>query len=65
MRGKRLKIRMIEQKLLGVLLLFMCAVFAIVMGLGGGAYEIDLTPFVMFLPLGFYLIFSRKCWLCR
>lgn len=62
-RRKAYKRKMIEQRLMGIAMLLLC-VFIVVFALHGQTPEDrDVTPVLLIAPMGFYLLFSKECWL--
>mgnify|MGYP007027551539 CR=1 FL=1 len=64
--GIRRKIRrkkMIEQKLIGIAALLLCVVIVVFALHGKTPEDRDVTPVLLMAPLGFYLLFSKECWL--
>ncbi len=55
--------KMIQQRLTGIAALLLC-VFVVVFALHGQTPEDrDITPVLLIAPIGFYLLFSKECWL--
>lgn len=70
MRGTKAEIRrrirrkkMIEQKLMGIAALLLCVVIVVFALHGQTPEDRDVTPVLLLAPLGFYLLFSKECWL--
>ena len=70
MRGTKAEIRrkirrkkMIEQKLMGIAALLLCVVIVVFALHGQTPEDRDVTPVLLMAPLGFYLLFSKECWL--
>lgn len=70
MRGTKSEIRrrirrkkMIEQKLMGIATLLLCVVIVVFALHGQTPEDRDVTPVLLMAPLGFYLLFSKECWL--
>lgn len=52
--------KMIFQRIIGLALLVICVLIIIAAYNAHSPEEIDATPVVLFAPLGFYMLFSKK-----
>lgn len=59
-REQQKRRKMLFQRLIGAAVLFGSGVFALVAAHGVGARETDCTALVVTIPLGLFLMFSRK-----
>lgn len=62
-RRKFRRRKMIEQKIMGIICLLICVVILIVASHTQTPDDLDGTPVFFIAPLGFYLIFSKECWI--
>lgn len=62
-RGKALRKKMIEQKIMGIIMLLICVVIIIAAAHMQTPDDLDGTPVLLFAPMGLYLIFSKECWI--
>ena len=51
---------MIRQRFYGLIIILLCLVFILMAMQGNTSGEKDITPVILLLPLGLYMIFSKK-----
>lgn len=62
-RKKIHKRKMIEQRIMGIVLLLICVVTIVMCMHAQTIEESDASPVLLLAPLGFCLLFSKECWI--
>lgn len=55
--------KMIKQKIIGVIMLLLCMVIIVAAAHMQAPEDRDVTPVLLFAPMGLYLIFSKERWI--
>lgn len=60
MKKNRRNKKIMEQKLMGILILVICGIILLLASTGSTPANRDATPVVLLAPLGLYLMFTKK-----
>lgn len=60
MKKRAYRKKLIMQKIMGLVLLMICGVVIMMASTGANSADKDVTPILILVPLGLYLVFTKR-----